>query len=527
MKDAADPITLSVTGGRIAGALDDGVAVFRGVPYAAPLTGGDRWRAPQPVVPWDGVRDATRFGPACPQPDALGGLLGRLIQLKPAARVFMQAIGELGAPTGEASLVLNVWTPAADPQARLPVLVFIHGGSFTAGAGSQPLYDGKALARAGLVVVTINYRLGVLGFLGGDDLFPGGMGVANRGFLDQVAALRWVAENIAAFGGDPDCVTVMGESAGAVSALMMAVTPATNGLIRRVISLSGAAVQAYPHAELSGFARDYFEVLGARPGDADALAAVTDERIFKARPQPTAFLQRHADRYGSLGALRLTYMGAATGTALFPDQPLDYVTAGRRRDLDLMIGTCRDEARLWSSILPLPNALAARAMFGAFAGLMNPPGRPAEAFRAYRVAMPGASGQAVRERVMTDCLFRKPSVEFAAAMAAAAPGRVFLYRYDWPSPALGGAFGAMHGLDLPGVFQTYAAMAAAVGPEAGARPAGDALHAAVVIFAKTGVPAIPGAPAWPAFEGASKPSMIIDRACEVRADLDAAFEPLW
>lgn len=526
MKDAADPIIATVTGGRIAGALEDGVAVFRGVPFAAPLTGADRWRAPQPVKPWDEVRDATKFGAACPQPPVLGGLAGRIIGLKPAARAFLTAIGDLGAATGEDCLVLNVWTPALDAQAKLPVLVFIHGGSFTAGAGSQPPYDGAALARAGLVVVTINYRLGVLGFLGGDDLFADGLGVANRGFLDQVAALRWVAENIATFGGDPAAVTVAGESAGATSALMMAVTPATVGLIRRVISFSGAPI-AYPHPEMESFARDYLEVLGVAPGDREALCALTDERIFRARPTPSQFLYRHSERYGALGADHLSPLAAATGSALFPAAPLEFVRAGKRVDLDLMIGTCRDEARLWSLILPLPNALAARMVFGIFAGIMNPPGRPRATLRAYRAAMPGASGQAVRERAMTDCLFRKPSVAFAEAMAGQAPGRVFLYRYDWPSPALDGAFGAMHGLDLPGVFQTYAEMASVVGPESGARPAGDALHAAVVSFVKSGVPAIPGGPAWPAFEPRARPSMIIDRACEVRANVDAAFEPIW
>ena len=526
MKDAADPIIAAVTGGRVAGAREDGVAVFRGVPFAAPLVGPNRWRAPQPVKRWDGVRDATMFGAACPQPAVLEGLTGRIIGLKPAARIFMSAIGDLGATTGEDSLVLNVWTPSPDPRAKLPVLVFIHGGSLTAGAGSQPLYDGKALARAGLVVVTINYRLGVLGFVGGDALFADGLGVANRGFLDQVAALKWVAENIAAFGGDPACVTVAGESAGATSALMMAVTPATRGLIRRVISLSGAPI-AYPHAEMESFARDYLQALGVAPGDGAALAALTDERIFKARPTPSQFLYRHSERYGALGADHLSPLAAATGSALFPDAPLDYIRAGKAAGLDLMIGTCRDEARLWSMVVPLPNALAARMMFGVFAGIMKPPGQPRATLRAYRSAMPGASGQALRERAMTDCLFRRPSVAFAEAMAAQAPGRVFLYRYDWPSPALGGAFGAMHGLDQPGMFQTYAVMEGAVGPEAGARPAGDALHAAVVSFAKTGAPAIPGAPAWPAFDAERKPSMVIDRTCEVRANLDAAFEPIW
>jgi para-nitrobenzyl esterase len=525
MRDAADPIILTVTGGRVRGDFDDGVHTFRGLPYAAPLIGANRWRAPQPTPPWEGVRAATRFGPACPQPSIADGVASGLIRWRRASRLFIDTVGNLGAPTGEASLVLNVWTPDPDPEAKLPVLVFIHGGSFAAGAGSQPIYNGRALAKAGLVVVTINYRLGLLGFMGGDDLFPDGLGVANRGFLDQVAALTWVAENIAAFGGDPECVTVSGESAGAASALAMMTTPATQGLIRRVISFSGAPL-AYPHDDCSRFAKDYLAAIGVET--ADDLVALTDVRIFKSRPQPQAFFFRNAKRYGALGADHLGYLVAATNTELFPDPPLDFIAAGKARGVDLMIGTCRDEARLMSMTLPLPGALAARVMFNLFGGVMKPRGKPAETFKAYRALMPGAAGQAVRERAMCDALFRKPSVEMADAVAQAdADARAYLYRYDWPSPALNGAYGAMHGFDIPGIFQTYAEMASLVGPEDGARPAGDALHAAVVSFVKTGTPAIPDTPDWPAYDPETKPCMVIDQTSELRHDIDGPFEALW
>ncbi|HXQ10808.1 MAG TPA: carboxylesterase family protein [Caulobacteraceae bacterium] len=519
---------MAVTGGRVAGTLEDGVHVFRGLPFAASIAGANRWRAPQPVAPWDGVRDASRFGQACPQPALLTGegLATRLIRWKRTGRVYLDAISQLNAPTGGDCLNLNLWTPSLDPQAKLPVLVFIHGGSFTGGSGAQAFYDGRALAKAGLVLVTINYRLGVIGFVGGEDLFPDSLGVANRGFLDQVQALRWVNENIAAFGGDPDCVTVAGESAGATSVLMMAATPATNGLMRRAVSMSGAPL-AYPHDECSRFARDYFESLGVKPGDGEALMSLTMQRIFAARPQPGPFLYRHAERYGSLGADRLASMVAATGTDLFPAPPLAFVAGGGKPGLELLIGTCKDECRLWTIALPLPDGMAARTMFNLHAGVMKPRGRPTETFRAYRAAMPGASGTLVRERAMTDSLFRRPSVGFADAVASANPGHAFLYRFDWASPVLGGAFGAIHAIDVPGVFQTYDAMAAVVGPAKAARPAGDAMHAAVTSFAKTGAPAIPGAPAWPAYDAGGKACMVIDETCDLRHAIDAAFEPIW
>ena len=473
------------------------------------------------------MREATRFGSACPQP-SLTGAVAALARIKRTGRLFLDVIGELGAPTGEACLSLNVWTPSPDPAAKLPVLVFIHGGSLDAGAGSQPIYNGAGLAQTGLVVVTINYRLGALGFVGGDELFgqkdPAGIGVANRGFLDQVAALGWIHDNIAAFGGDPDLVTVSGESAGAVSALAMMTTPAAKGLIRRVISFSGGPL-AYPHDDCQALARDWLAFIGVK--SADDLVGLTDAAIFGARPALQTFFLRHAKRYGALGADHLGHLVAATGTELFPDPPLDYIRAGRAKGIDLLIGTLADEGRLWSITNPLPDALAARMMFQLFGGMMNPRDKPAETLRAYKAAMPGANGRAVRERAMCDALFRKPSTQVAAAMAAAEPGHAFLYRYDWPSPALNGAFGALHGLDIAGIFQTYRAMAPLVGPEAGARPAGDALHAAVVSFVKTGQPAIPGAPAWPAYDSAAKSNMNINRTCEVRKDIDAAFEPIW
>ena len=528
MRDTADPIPVAITGGRVAGTVEDGVHVFRGMPFAASIAGPNRWRAPQPVERWEGVRDASRFGQACPQPALVTSesLMTRLMRWKRTGRVFIDAISDLNAPMGDDCLNLNVWTPSLDPSAKLPVLVFIHGGSFTGGSGAQALYDGGALAKAGLVLVTINYRLGVIGFMGGDELFSDGLGVANRGFLDQVQALRWVRENIAAFGGDPDSVTVAGEFGCATSALMMAATPATNGLVHRVVSMSGAPL-AYPHDECSRFSSDFFESLGVKPGDGEALTSLTMERIFAQRPQPGPFLYRHAERYGSLGADKLASMVAATGTDLFPEAPTAFVARGGKPGLELMIGTCKDECRLWTIALPLPDAMAARMMFNTQSGIMRPRGRPAETFKAYRAAMPGASGTLIRERAMTDSLFRRPSVAFAEAAAASNPGHAFLYRFDWASPALGGAFGAIHAIDIPGLFQTYDKMEAVIGPEAGARPAGDALHSAIVTFAKTGVPAIPAGADWPAYDAETKACMVIDSQCELRRDIDAAFEPIW
>ncbi len=522
-KLSPEPV-VAVTGGKVQGALEDDVCVFRGLPFAAPIAGANRWRAPQAVAAWDGVRPATRFGQACPQSGASDSLAGRAIRLKATGRVFFDAISDLGAPTGDDCLNLNVWTTTLDPDARLPVLVFIHGGSLTTGSGAQPIYDGTALARAGLVVVTINYRLGVMGFIGGDDLFPDGLGAANRGFLDQVRALEWVAQNIKSFGGDPDCVTISGESAGAASVLMLAASPMAAGLFRRAISLSGAPL-AHAQAEVSAFAADVFARLGVQRGDGAALAALPAARALDAGGSLRQLLAKDAARYGTMGAEGLATYAAAIGSPFLPEPPVDLVA--RRTDLDLMVGTCADEGRLWSIMLPLPDAIASRVMFGQMSGIMNPPRRPAETFAAYRQLMPGASGVRVRERAITDAMFRRPSVAFAKAVARGNPGHGFLYRFDWPAPALNGALRATHGVDIPCVFQTYDAMAEFVGPASQPHLAGDALHAAVVSFAKTGAPAIPGGPAWPAYDAADEPCMLFDDVCTLARHADAPFDAIW
>jgi para-nitrobenzyl esterase len=218
---ADDPApTVRIESGRISGALgDDGVRVYRGIPFAAPPVGDLRWRPPQPVEAWDGVRECIEFGPACPQPASM--------------------IGDTPALQDEDCLYLNVWTAAADEP--LPVMVWIHGGGCTTGAGSQSVYDGARFARRGVVLVTINYRLGPLGYLAHPLLSAeSGHGVSgNYGLLDQIATLQWVQRNIAQFGGDPDCVTIFGESAGAQSVCWLMVSPLAEGLFHRAIAESG------------------------------------------------------------------------------------------------------------------------------------------------------------------------------------------------------------------------------------------------------------------------------------------------
>ena len=287
---AADPVAMT-TSGALRGVVEGGAEAFLGVPYAAPPVGEGRWRDPQPVQPWRGERDATRYGPACEQ--GLAGAWG------PYTSEFVA-----GPPVSEDCLTLNLWKPAGRPKGktgRLPVLVFIHGGAFQGGAGSLPIYNGGKLAPRGAVVVTINYRVGVLGFLAHPGLSgesPHGAS-GNFGLLDQIAALRWVQANAARFGGDPANVTVSGESAGAASVNNLIVSPLARGLFARAISFSGpsmaVAMPTLKDGEANGLA------LAARLG----AASIADLRALPA--------QRLIDASGRSSLTRMTNCGSSAG----------------------------------------------------------------------------------------------------------------------------------------------------------------------------------------------------------------------
>jgi para-nitrobenzyl esterase len=237
--------------GRVRGMSLGTCSVFKGIPFAAPTSGDRRFRPPQPVEPWEAVRDCTQYGPICPQ-----------VQLGEHGLVN-SAFGR-GEPMDEDCLFLNVWTPAVDGERR-PTMVFIPGGAFRGGSGSVALYDGTAFARDGVVLVTLNYRVHALGFLYLDELFDGAEGTGNLGILDQIAALRWVRENIAAFGGDPDNVTVFGESAGAMSIGTLLGTPAAQGLYRRAILESGGSRHNLSAAAATRVAERTLELLDLSP----------------------------------------------------------------------------------------------------------------------------------------------------------------------------------------------------------------------------------------------------------------------
>ncbi|MEV5613119.1 carboxylesterase family protein [Streptomyces sp. NPDC052225] len=417
MTDATATAPVRTTTGLVRGLREGPLSVFRGIPYAQPPVGALHLAAPAPALPWDGVRDAFAFGPPPPQSLTAG-------------------IPRPAGADGEEWLTVNVWSPQPG-AARLPVLVYVYGGAYLTGSADGPPYDGAALAGRGAVVVTFNYRVGAEGFA----VFDGAP--ANRGLLDQVAALRWVRENVAAFGGDPDRVTVFGESAGAGSVAALLAMPSAAGLVR------GAIAQSVPGTFFTReLARDVgariAERLGAPGASAPELAAHSPGALRDATDALIRELPSYADRWGRVAHTMTPFSPVVDGEVL-PVDPWTALAAGSARDVNLMVGHNRDEYRLFAMLggrygtTTEGEAALALRRFG--------PGPHAE--DGYRAAYPSADPTLLQELVMSDWLFRMPSERLAEAQAAGG-GPAHLYELAYQSPALGAA----HALDVPLVFGT-------------------------------------------------------------------------
>lgn len=411
----------STAGGWVRGCLDGASLAFLGIPYAAPPVREARFAAPQPVRPWATIRDATTFGPPVPQTS--------LPHLKAPAAVAL----------GDEWLTLNIWTPEVVSDTALPVMVWLHGGAFLLGTSSQPDFHGKKLAaQNNVVVVTLNFRIGIEGFA----LIEGAP--ANRGLLDVVAALQWIRQNIQAFGGDPKKVTVFGQSAGALMAAALLAMPSAKGLFRRMI------IQSPPGAiltrELACNVTEYFaNHLGRQPTAADL--SDSDPRELAAALSPLLNdLQKQAPYWGRL-AFEVTPFAPVLDGEILPMTPWQALAQGAGREVELLIGHNRDEYRLFMALGKLLGTVTEEQ---ATEALIRHAPMP-DGAQAYRKAFALASPQELFERVHSDSAFCMPTLHLADAQAAGG-GKVFFYELTWPSPANGGIFGACHGLDYGLVF---------------------------------------------------------------------------
>lgn len=477
-----------VTGsGRVAGIDRGGVLQFRGLPYAAAPIGDLRWHPPQPPAPWAGIRQADRFGPVAPQVPSPLTLLPRADNVE----------------ISEDCLSLNVYTPSTDGTPR-PVLVWIHGGAFTGGSGRNPWYNGSSFARQGVVVVTINYRLGALGFLQLGDEFPGS---GNCGLLDQVAALRWVQDNIAAFGGDPRNVTVFGESAGAMSVGALLAMPAAEGLFQGAILQSGAASSASDMAR----AEETAARLVSRLGGLDALRSAPVERLLAAQSEVVA-------ERGAPGG-RLPFQ-PVVDRATLPHLPLESIRKGSAAGVRLLTGTTRDEMTLLLAAVPGWRDVSEEQVVRRVDRAV--PGRGRSLYDAYR-GLIGASAMPADlwASIETDRVFRIPAIHLAEAMGRRTPN-VWMYLFTWESPALDGALGACHALELPFVWNTLSEATESFtggGPEA--RALAEAMHGSWVRFAAG------GDPGWPRYEAGRRITRVFGPGEEAAQDPRTEMRRLW
>jgi para-nitrobenzyl esterase len=475
--------------GKVEGVERNGVHVFRGVPYAAPPVGRLRWRAPVREESWSGTRDASAFSAQSAQTEF----------------ALAKMMGEAQPPYSEDSLYLNVWTPACD-DGRRPVLVWIHGGAFIWGAGDTPWYDGTKFAVHGdVVVVTINYRLGPFGFLHLPDLFEGEFaGSGNAGILDQIAALEWVRDCIAAFGGDPERVTVFGESAGAASVGTLLGTPSARGLFRGAIPQSGAASWVSTRAQATMVAERVVKKLGVAVGDVDALLAKSTAEILAAMPD-----------FREDGVAALPFQPVVDDVVLH-EPPLAAIAAGNAADVRVLTGTNLTEMTLFTVADPAMATLDDDAIRGRLVGAFGADG--AGLLDDYRSRRPDATPQELWLALSTDGVFRIPAIRLLEAQAAHAP--VWSYLFTFESPVFGGILRSTHALEIPFVFDTLdgggADMLTGTGPER--QGIADAMHRAWIAFAQHGDPSHAGIPEWPTYDLERRPTMRFDTECEVLDD---------
>ncbi|WP_327232590.1 carboxylesterase family protein [Streptomyces sp. NBC_01317] len=466
----AGSVTVTTTSGPVRGRRGEHGTAFLDVPYAAPPVAYGRFTAPGPHPGWTEVRDATRPGPTAPQParDSFGTL-------------DMSPYFGPGWQRGDDYLTVNIWAPEPDGPDR-PVMVFVHGGGFVAGSGRAPLYDGTAFARDGVVLITVNYRLGIPGFLHLPDAPD------NRGMLDVLAALRWIRDNAARFGGDPDNVTLFGQSAGAIIVGGILADPASSGLLRRAIIQSGTGTGAFTPGQAGLVTAAAGRELGLVP-TAKSLADVPDERLVAATASLTGLDLRTSTHHDPLG-------GITSFSLVGEEQPACAVAAGRGGEVDLLIGSNLDEGSLY--LAPL----------GILAGTTDADVRdtaakfhadPEDAVRAYRAQRPSASTAELRTGILGDGLFGAGTRRMAAAHAKSGAGRTYRYEFGWRSDAVDGRLGASHVMELPFVFDRLA-LPSLRGPRGllgNAEPPAvlaSRIHRSWIRFAGT------GDPGWPVHE---------------------------
>ncbi len=502
---------VKTTSGAVQGLISNGIHAFKGVRYAAPAIGDLRFKPPQKPAPWQGTVDAIGFGaPAMQmnfQPPAATDLARQLSTIfTTPAEVKID---------NEDCLFLNVWTPGVGDDKKRPVMFWIHGGGYAYGSGSWPLYDGANLARRGdVVVVTVNHRLNLFGYLylaelGGGEYAQSG----NAGMLDLVLALEWVRDNAAAFGGDPGNVTIFGESGGGSKVSTLAAMPAANGLFHKAIVQSGPGLTGAKKDEATATAKALLAELGIDAANLAKISDVPAEKLLGAAMAASAKLPPSFSRLSPV----------VDGTVL-PSDPFTPAAPAQAANVPLLIGTNKDEMTLFEvgqpGFMTMDDAaLAARAKQTA--------GDKADALvAAYRKRSPHYTNPYLASALSTGGFMWYGSIQLAERKAAQ-KAAVFMYRLDWETPVANSLFKAPHTLEIPLVFQNVEICRALVGEGPGPQQLADVMSDAWLAFAKTGNPATAALPTWPPYEKKKRATMIFDATSKIVNDPDAEIRKIY
>lgn len=503
-----DPIVRTIAG-QVRGTRSEAVSVFKGVPYGAPTGGKNRFRAPRPALAWQGVRDCNEYGPTAPQGMYRFGSVDTAQTPRADAAMASLAQALMGMsgtpqPSSEDCLFLNVFTPAAD-GVRRPVMVWLHGGGFTMGSASTDLYDGRALARHGdVVVVTLNHRLNAMGFLYLGELDPDYAGSANAGMQDIVLALRWVRENIPAFGGDPDNVTIFGESGGGQKVGVLMAMPSATGLFHKAIMQSGPADRVVPRADAILLARRLIKKLAIAPTELHALQDLDVGTLIQAAGD----VQFPAFNLSSAWA-------PVVDGRILPSQPFSPVAPEISRDVPVIIGTNKDEFIPFLSGIPNVMDLS-HGQAREQAALMIADGG-ANLYDMYLAMIPDEAPVYLLCDLLTDLRFWSGSVRIAERKAVQAAAPVYMYRLTWEAPGFGGFLRSLHGLDLSLVFGNLEMARPLIGDGPAPEKISGEMMSAWVAFARNGNPSTPELQ-WPHYELQQRATMEFNTVSAIQKD---------